>query len=73
MPAQPYGREKSINVKSNEEGLIQDLYVPYQRRWIVIVEVIGLFRIHFNQMKIGLDKAYDKKLLFQTNIIEGNF
>ena len=73
MPAQPCGREKSIYVKSNEESLIKDLNVPYQRRWIVIVEVVGLFRSLLHQVKIGMNEAYNKNLLIQTKIIKAHF
>lgn len=52
---------------------MQYLNVPYQWRWSVVHKGVGFFRFRFKKIKIGMDKAYEEKLLVQTEIIKGHF
>ncbi len=60
-------------LKSNKESLIQNLDVPYQWWRVVLPERTWLFGINFEKLKIGLDKTYQKDLLVQIKLLEGDF
>lgn len=52
---------------------MQYLNVPYQWWRGVVHKGVGFFCFRFKKVKIGMDKAYEEKLLVQTEIIKGHF